>query len=100
MAASIHAILVPSGTATATFDGTTANVANLYSSAGRDKMLVQVEISDAASVVIKGRLSPDHAWAVLDTITASGIYSLDRVPEAVATITGNTGTVFASVRSD
>ena len=61
---------------------------------------VQVEISNTASVQIQGRLSDDHGWTILDTLTASGIKFYSTIPQLrleVSAFTSGTVTASASV---
>lgn len=65
---------------------------------GNDEMLVQVEITDTATVTIQGRLHPDLPWAPLVALTASEIVPCAWVPYVRAVVSGySAGTVSAMV---
>jgi len=85
-------------------DGMTASSGNsdpiaLNKIAEKDELTVQVVISAAATVSVKGRLSADAPWVELISITADSIQPLALVSYLRFDVSGNTGVVDAYVRS-
>jgi hypothetical protein len=54
---------------------------------------VQVEVTSAATVKIKGRVAPSAPWHVLSEVTATGIENILMTGEMIIDITGNDGAV-------
>lgn len=63
----------------------------------RDKMQLQVEVTAAANVSIKGRVEPSMPFVEMSLETTSGFVVLDRVPELKVDVDSNTGTVNVAI---
>lgn len=64
---------------------------------GRDEASIQIDITGAATVIVRGRLSVNAGWQDLKTITASELNPMYRVPYIQLEITSNSGSVSAFI---
>lgn len=75
-----------------------SNVVSLQNNGiGRDEALIQIDITGAASVVLRGKASQAGQWQTIKTITESVLQPVYRVPYFQMEITANTGSVSAYV---
>jgi hypothetical protein len=64
---------------------------------GRVEFVMQVDISDTATVEVYGRADPDLSWILITTLTVSSLVPLVNLAEVQISVTATTGTVSASV---
>lgn len=64
---------------------------------GRDEALIQIDITGAATVLLRGKASLTADWQQIKSITESTLQPVYRVPYFQMEITANTGSVSAFV---
>lgn len=66
----------------------------LYSNTpNTDEVVVQIEITDTATVELRVRIEPNAPWVVIKTFTASGLQVFAAFPQFQLNVTANSGTV-------